>query len=884
MILRSKQNCLLLAALCASLLCASSCLRDPSFDNSSAVKFKAFARSSSAAATKTQYAGGNVATGQKERLNWVAGDLVSLTSPQADGKKKADYKIASHGTPDSEYSVSTLQNLTEKTNGLQWGTGTHFFYGVYPATESISNNVITATLPKAQTYSGPPSVSTVAGVEHSFIYPDMQLAWMFSGQQVEAGNEVSLYFSPMVTTFQLSVTGLDEEEIDLTEFRLSSEHCALQGSYKATVSVSGPVDRTHLGNMSVAYSEIPARSAGANDELVFTLPSGVKVSSTKKVTFTVFAYPQGASANPAVLDGLSLRFVSADMDRSLKLKYAQTAPEHAGEWVQFPAGKKINIDGLTLPKQVDPWTFTVEVDNWEEEISDVAVTPVQVEEWEHVDNDLPVDEWTPLFGVSPETSSVWVGDEITITAYYFGRGILSEASPVDWTLSDTDGTYVTTVSTTGSSITLRGVRRTTTGSGILPVTVTATKGGQSASAQVFVKKLSRSGAFYVGKGKYVYFAPGNLQYVFGAGDAADPDAALGESCSTGYWRFAEHQYDFIGPVNHADLVASKTPGTAIDLFSFGDTGFNYESGRFYKPWIYDADLSEDTYGPSRVDLTVSGKSDWGANTIQGANPQTGWRTLTADEFNFMATSAAQGRNGKSQLFGTARVAGVKGLVFLPDDWVMPVGLPAFVPGVEFGNTMVINNQYSAGEWELMEAAGAVFFPTTGIIRRRTAPTEYVVQDYQNAATYDYLAYRTASRANDNFGWFGANSLSTVSGGSSYTYRGKAAKLPVRLVRDAGDVTHGLNTGLGCYAMRFTTISPNHQATGVRVKYDGADVTAASTITWHCTNTGVADMTVTPGGQSVHVLPKADGKADIVCTVKYGSETQTLVCKVLVELD
>ncbi|MBP3202269.1 MAG: hypothetical protein J6M31_01510 [Bacteroidales bacterium] len=372
-----------------------SCQKDPHPSEGTPVKFKAFSRAS--AVTKTQYAGGAVASGQKERINWVAGDRVSLTSPQADGLKKADYKIASNGTPDNEYSVSTLQNLTEKSNGLQWGTGTHYFYGVYPATASISDNVITATLPKAQTYSGTPAVSTSAGVEHTFIYPDMQLAWMWAGQQVAAGNEVSLYFSPMITTFQLSVTGQEAEEIALTQFQLSSETCALQGNFKATVTVSGPVDRSHLDRMSVAYSEIPARSAGSNDVITFSLPDGIVVSRNKKVTLSVFAYPQGPSGNPAVLDGLSVRFIGPELSRSLKLMDAQQSA-----WVEFPAGRKINIDGLTLPKQIEPWTFTVEASDLEDEMPDVVVSPVEMIEFETVDggNLEDFEEVVPVSGSS----------------------------------------------------------------------------------------------------------------------------------------------------------------------------------------------------------------------------------------------------------------------------------------------------------------------------------------------------------------------------------------------------------------------------------------------------------------------------------------------------
>lgn len=373
------------------------------------------AMGSHASETRTSYSGGNVATGQKERIDWKTGDRVKLSSPQAKVYNKssrpwtlvyssdspqysvAEYVIGSSVTAEGVYSKSGLQNPTPDDNGLQWDRGTHYFYGVYPSTGILESNVITASIPKEQ---APASVSTTktvlpGNVDSTYIHPDMSLAWMWTGQKADAGSSVSLYFTPMITTFQVSVTGLEEEDIEIEKFQLYSENCALQGTYKATVSVSGKVDRTNLSNASVSFSDIPAsRTSGSNDTLSFTLPPSTKVSSSKKITVTVFAYPQGASVNRSILDGLSVRFVSPDMNRSLKLKWASDAPgDNAGQWVPFPAGKKINIDGLTLPRQVNPWTFSVSVGNLENEISDVAVAPVTVIPFTEDKVLTPLDEW-----------------------------------------------------------------------------------------------------------------------------------------------------------------------------------------------------------------------------------------------------------------------------------------------------------------------------------------------------------------------------------------------------------------------------------------------------------------------------------------------------------
>ena len=397
-----KLNILSLASL---LLIFAGCNRmNPDSYKGSSVRFTAM--SSHAPNTKTAYSGGSVANGNKERIDWKAGDRVKLSSPQAQVLDKsttpwtlvysssspqysvAEYVISQNGTAEGVFSNSSLQNPTSTDNGLQWGTGTHYFYGVYPSTGTLVNNVITATLPKDQAPATPQVTTTqVAGVDSTYVHPDMSLAWMWTGQKADAGSNVSLFFTPMITTFQVSVTGLENEDIEIEKFQLYSETCALHGTWEATVSVSGVVSKTSLTNASVAYSDIPnACTSGTNDTLSFTLPPGTKVSSSKKVTVTVFAYPQGASTDRSSLDGLSVRFVSRGMKRSLKLKYADNAPgADAGQWVKFPAGKKINIDGLTLPKQVNPWTFSVSVGNMLNEISDVAVTTVAVEPFTNED-------------------------------------------------------------------------------------------------------------------------------------------------------------------------------------------------------------------------------------------------------------------------------------------------------------------------------------------------------------------------------------------------------------------------------------------------------------------------------------------------------------------
>ena len=176
------------------------------------------------------------------------------------------------------------------------------------------------------------------------------------------------------------------------------------------------------------------------------------------------------------------------------------------------------------------------------------------------------------------------------------------------------------------------------------------------------------GAFSVSATQQVHFSQGNLQY----------------QASTNTWRFAEHQYDFVGSANSN---ISFTYSGWIDLFGWG-TGNN--------PTLA---ITDYTYYSTFV--------DWGSNAIiNGGNAVNQWRTLTQSEWYYLLYSRA---NASSKL-GTGNINGVGGLIILPDSWAQPSGCPQFSPGVASDWS---HNSYTLAQWAQMELAGAVFLPAAG---------------------------------------------------------------------------------------------------------------------------------------------------------------------------
>ncbi len=210
-----------------------------------------------------------------------------------------------------------------------------------------------------------------------------------------------------------------------------------------------------------------------------------------------------------------------------------------------------------------------------------------------------------------------------------------------------------------------------------------------------------AGLFSVSATKQVWFSQGNLQY----------------KASTNTWRFGENQYDFVGSATQGNVYEggvkcnnaniSPTYNGWIDLFGWGTSGWN--SGAVcYQPWSTSATYS-DYYPGGQYYNHLTGtyaNADWGVyNSIQnGGNQSSVWRSLTIDEWDYLIYNRIDANNKKS----LATVNNVQGAVYLPDNWVLPQGC-SFNPSSQDYSV----NIYSASQWQLMQAAGAIFLPAAG---------------------------------------------------------------------------------------------------------------------------------------------------------------------------
>ena len=286
-------------------------------------------------------------------------------------------------------------------------------------------------------------------------------------------------------------------------------------------------------------------------------------------------------------------------------------------------------------------------------------------------------------------------DELTDFNIYLPVGTYST---FDITITATDGSKCVKSLNAGSILTINRNER-----------VTLTREGD---ALEFVDAFGHlPGLFSVSATKQVYFAKGNLQNL------------------NGQWRFAEHQWDYLGAYS----------ATAWDLFGWSGGG-NYNYGM----------------STSTDDSPYSGSfANWGTQIGDGET----WETLSGAEWSYVFNSRDASKKGVGTV--TVDTNEIHGLILLPDAWTLPAGLT-----FNSGTGSWTLNQYTAAEWEQMEAAGAVFLPAAGY-RDGT--------ELNDVGTYGY--YWSSSLGDESHAYFvGFRKNYVTNYVNAYRYYGRSVRL------------------------------------------------------------------------------------------------------------
>ena len=227
--------------------------------------------------------------------------------------------------------------------------------------------------------------------------------------------------------------------------------------------------------------------------------------------------------------------------------------------------------------------------------------------------------------------------------------------------------------------------------------------------------------FSVSSSKKVVFAPGNLQY-------------LGNGDGTGTWRFADHQYDFMGDgptsgtsyqgnvtvIGFTKYNASADKDVARDLFGWGASGHNNKypyltsksSGSYYSGSMvgdganYDWGIYHSASGSSTDKITNGGNYSW--------------RLWTSEEMSniIKRTNKVYTRADYKEtknLFCYTTLSGVatndvKGLIIFPDGWT-----GNSIKTIKYASDGDYNkNVFNAAQWTMLEGLGCIFLPAAHV--------------------------------------------------------------------------------------------------------------------------------------------------------------------------
>ena len=257
--------------------------------------------------------------------------------------------------------------------------------------------------------------------------------------------------------------------------------------------------------------------------------------------------------------------------------------------------------------------------------------------------------------------------------------------------------------------------------------------------------------FSVSASSSVYFSKGNLLYC--------PKDSV--------WRFALNQYDFVGDADKGTIF-HLTPASStgymksnnaeinatysgwIDLYGWGTSGFTKTATDEFdfrsKPFFFDTVrvsrlYNYYSYGPSynyvgTGDGNIYGDEqrrlyDWGQynpilevfiirnkygveirrdSTVHFLST---WRTLTAEEWNYLMNSRSMSNETSTKLWTPANLTlddkTYKGTLIFPDDFVFEeLGVQHYTLGSSSSTATV-----DRATWDILEEAGVVFLPYTG---------------------------------------------------------------------------------------------------------------------------------------------------------------------------
>ena len=375
--MRNKSLLFLLAA--GLVLSLTGCEKEPEAKKGDAQEVR-FTIATANPETKTAYTneGTYDANGNPiwERIDWVKGDPLLIWSDYAIDRvggnaHAANYVVGDPITIHNESAPYPNQSWAIIKDNADLGLiyddnhkGSYKFWSIYPADAAIdpaptggtetANQVSykiagTADLTSAETASGAKTISaegTSVTIDTLALKPDMTKAVMLAAVEIaEYNGEVILKYYPAFTAFEYTMVA-QGEDVNLTKVVIKSAS-NLAGTVTATVKEG----QRNGASGNVIGASTYSVADGAAKEITVNLPANTQITTTKQLTFTVFALPQD-------ITGMTLEFYNDDLKIATGTLQKKVGSENQD--ITFAACKKHRIYGLAVPG--GKWHLYLEAD------------------------------------------------------------------------------------------------------------------------------------------------------------------------------------------------------------------------------------------------------------------------------------------------------------------------------------------------------------------------------------------------------------------------------------------------------------------------------------------------------------------------------------------
>ena len=238
-------------------------------------------------------------------------------------------------------------------------------------------------------------------------------------------------------------------------------------------------------------------------------------------------------------------------------------------------------------------------------------------------------------------------------------------------------------------------------------TLTDANGGSASKklARSIIGKVSANlsgfnvhGGFHVSSSKDSYFSHGNLSVGYNNGNGVYAFCVQGDG----------EQYHCMHSMNNLTIrntsIANRS-GVFLDLFNKLESN-TVNNNKTYNYFPNQSNVNQfpavSTYFPY-------------ANALVYADKTGVWRVPTESEWNYIlgisSRSASYGHFAKAKITDEAGNLLKNGVILFPDVYTQPDGIT--INNIDNGTASFNGNSISHVKWKLMEAAGAIFLPTTG---------------------------------------------------------------------------------------------------------------------------------------------------------------------------